>query len=256
MEGRVPNMRRLYRFLQSIWVYLVAVLLQGIVPNLLTDWIRAHLTLYFIGATALVLILLGWVVRRMRRFRGIRVTTAPVQPRRGLIVLVSAGPPPTAAEEAIRAHLERLEYCWLIVGPGEGEGSPRENAERIIREYSQHNGRQIHFEQRYLENPNDLEAVYYLVQSIYTEARAYKLSEADLIADYTGGTKSMTAGMVLACATREDRDMQYMKPRALTSDGRADPSQGADPVLVDLKFLHPWSPPSPREAEGGTPHGG
>jgi hypothetical protein len=153
MEGKVLNMRWLYRFLQSIWVYLVAVLLQGIVPNLLTDWIRAHLRLYFIGATALVLILLGWVVRRMRRFRGIRVTTASVQPRRGLIVLVSVGPPPTAAEEAIRAHLERLEYCWLIVGPGKGEGSPRENAERIIREYSRYKGRQIHFKQEELNNP-------------------------------------------------------------------------------------------------------
>jgi hypothetical protein len=87
MEGRVPNMRRLYGFLQSIWVYLVAVLLQGIVPNLLTDWIRAHLRLYFIGATALVLILLGWAVRRMRRFRGIRVTTASESYPRAAIVL-------------------------------------------------------------------------------------------------------------------------------------------------------------------------
>jgi len=245
-------MRRLYLSLQSD--YLITLLL-----NLLSGLILVWLGLYSVVAAALVLILifLQWLAgRRMRRFRRIRVTTASVQPRRGLIVLVSVGPPPTAAEEAIRAHLERLEYCWLIVGPGEGEGSPQENAKRIIREYSQYKGRQIHFKQEELNNPDNPEAVYYLVQRIYTEARDYGLSEADLIADYTGGTKSMTAGMVLACATREDRDMQYMKPRALTSDGRADPSQGADPVLVDLKFLHPWSPPSPREAGGGTPHGG
>jgi len=245
-------MRRLYLSLQ--FDYLITLLL-----NLLSGLILVWLGLYSVVAAALVLILifLQWLAgRRMRRFRRIRVTTASVQPRRGLIVLVSVGPPPTAAEEAIRAHLERLEYCWLIVGPGEGEGSPQENAKRIIREYSQYKGRQIHFKQEELNNPDNPEAVYYLVQRIYTEARDYGLSEADLIADYTGGTKSMTAGMVLACATREDRDMQYMKPRALTSDGRADPSQGADPVLVDLKFLHPWSPPSPREAGGGTPHGG
>jgi hypothetical protein len=252
MEGRVPNMRRLYLSLQSD--YLITLLL-----NLLSGLILVWLGLYSVVAAALVLILifLQWLAgRRMSRFRRIQVTTASVQPRRGLIVLVSVGPPPTAAEEAIRAHLERLEYCWLIVGPGKGEGSPQENAKRIIREYSQYKGRQIHFKQEELNNPDDPEAVYYLVQRIYTEARDYGLSEADLIADYTGGTKSMTAGMVLACATRENRDMQYMKPRALTSDGRADRSQGADPVLVDLKFLHPWSPPSPREAGGGTPHGG
>ena len=234
-------MGRLAAYVKSIWaVVVVNILFYGVVPNLFSDFVRTRLNLYSVVGTALVLLSLWVAMRHMMRFRGMRVAVgaAPVQPRRGLIVLVSAGPPTIPAEEAIKVHLPRLERCWLIVGPGEGPGSPKENARRIIATYGRLGGREVHFETRDLQDPDNPAEVYYLVQSIYTESRAYGLREADLIADYTGGTKSMTAGMILACATREDRDVQYMRARQLTPQGTADRTKGADPVLVDLQFYH------------------
>jgi hypothetical protein len=234
-------MNRLAAYVQSFWaVVVVNILLNGVVPNLFSDFVRTRLNLYSVVGTTVVLVVLWMAMRRMRSFRGIRVAVgaAPVRPRRGLVVLVSPGPPTIPAEEAIKVHLPSLERCWLIVGPGEGAGSPKENAERIVATYGGWNGRQIHFEIRNLQNPDNPAEVYYLVNSIYTESRAYGLRESDLIADYTGGTKSMTAGMVLACATREDRDVQYMRARRLTPQGTADRAGGADPVLVDLQFYH------------------
>ncbi|HEY5868208.1 MAG TPA: hypothetical protein VI542_22040, partial [Candidatus Tectomicrobia bacterium] len=62
------------------------------------------------------------------------------------------------------------------------------------------------------------------VHSCYEEARAFGLSERDIIANYTGGTKSMTAGMVLACSTSEERDTEYMKAIEMTPTGIATPT--------------------------------
>jgi hypothetical protein len=78
--------------------------------------------------------------------------------------------------------------------------------------------------------------VFELVQQIYKEAEALGIPRSEIIADYTGGTKSMTAGLILAC-TEQDRDLQYMKPRRYTTDGRADPAAGSDPISVDTNFF-------------------
>jgi hypothetical protein len=48
------------------------------------------------------------------------------------------------------------------------------------------------------------------VNRIYEQAQAQLgLAASDLIADYTGGTKSMTVGVVLAC-TDPERHLQYL----------------------------------------------
>jgi len=60
-------------------------------------------------------------------------------------------------------------------------------------------------------------------------------SETDVIADYTGGTKSMTAGTVLACAS-PDRRLQFMKPGKYREDGTADHQAGSNPYLVDIRY--------------------
>lgn len=66
--------------------------------------------------------------------------------------------------------------------------------------------------------------------------KALGLTEKDIVADYTRGTASMTAGMVLACSTSEDRDAQYMKAKEITPTGIAAPAAEATPILVDLRF--------------------
>jgi CRISPR-associated protein (Cas_Cas02710) len=74
------------------------------------------------------------------------------------------------------------------------------------------------------------------VEEIYAEAKdKFNLTEEGIIADYTGGTKSMTSGMVLAC-TSPNRALQFMKPQQYTEDGRADVQAGSVPVAVDIRF--------------------
>ena len=64
-----------------------------------------------------------------------------------------------------------------------------------------------------LNSAFDVQEAYLLVRRIYAEEAAkHGLDAAHIIADFTGGTKPMTAGMVLAC--REGRwPMQYMSGR-------------------------------------------
>ncbi len=57
---------------------------------------------------------------------------------------------------------------------------------------------------------NDPNHIRQLINSIYIQATEQTgLSPIDFIADYTGGTKSMTAGMVLACS-KPERKLQYL----------------------------------------------
>ena len=48
-------------------------------------------------------------------------------------------------------------------------------------------------------------------------------------------TKSMSAGMILACAL-PSRDLQVLKPKKLKSDGTADRQGGQYPLFIDVQF--------------------
>jgi hypothetical protein len=133
----------------------------------------------------------------------------------GLIVLVGPGrkggkPGELSHNAAIEYHLtseeaggESLRVCWLVATAGVTGSVPvaravreryRDQCELIIRE---------------LDNAFDVEGAYELVRRIYAdEATRHELSPVQIIADFTGGTKPMSAGMVLAC--RDRWPMQYM----------------------------------------------
>jgi hypothetical protein len=68
----------------------------------------------------------------------------------------------------------------------------------------------VHIAKEQQDDPNH---IYKLVNGIYDDAQnQLRVEPSDLIADYTGGTKSMTAGMVLACSVPE-RQLQYLASR-------------------------------------------
>lgn len=73
------------------------------------------------------------------------------------------------------------------------------------------------------------------VDQAFSEAAAVGLGPEDVIADYTGGTKTMTAGMILACA-RPDRKLEFMKPRHYRPDGTAAREEGSEPREVNIAF--------------------
>jgi hypothetical protein len=127
-----------------------------------------------------------------------------------------------------------LTHCWLLAGPGEGEKSSQSNAERLA-ETCKVKG--IVAEIWPLEDADNVEETYRAVKIIYEIAQnKYKLAKDDIIADYTGGTKSMTTGMVLA-ALEQDARLQYMKPNQYEMDGRADRAAGSRPRMVQVDFV-------------------
>ena len=134
----------------------------------------------------------------------------------GLIVLIGPGkkgadPRRLSHNPAIEYHLgceeaggEPLRVCWLIATAGEKGSVPV--AIEVQKRYEDRCELIIEM----LKDAFDLEEVYRLVQYIYMQKAAGKgLAPDQVIADYTGGTKPMSAGMVLACR-EECWPMQYM----------------------------------------------
>lgn len=235
-------MSTIKRIQYFLGVTLLNFVLFGIVPNLISDHFRQNLPIgvVFVAVMAVSYFILRLVINYFENRSRVELTLVQREnpsPRRGLIVLMSPGPRTTAAENAVKAHLSGLEHCWVIYGPDRPGQKPtsRENAELLAQKIKAiKNPVAFHF--KGLGDEDNPQEIYYLVRSVYEEAKAFNLSEGDVIADYTGGTKSMTAGMVLACSVSERRDAEYMKPVKTTPSGVAEPATEAVPVLVDLKF--------------------
>jgi len=235
-------MNTLDKLRYAIGFMIINFLGMGVLPNLISDYAKTYYVAAFSAVVLLVVfqLLLELVARRAtERARSglVMVQSEKFLPRRGLIVFSSPGSRTTAAENAIRAHLPKLEHCWIIAGPDRPWTKPhsRDNAKQIIEKY-QSLKPAIRFYPKEVDDEHDSEKMFHLIQSTYHEALSFGLRENDIIADYTGGTASMTAGMVLACSASEERDTQYMKPKDITPTGIAAPTAEATPMLVDLRF--------------------
>lgn len=252
---------RLYRrFAQVVgsptpWVFILGVLAVNFIGEGLSMVIAASVDgtgwasgawVTAAGFLMLVLVLLTFdlpkILKGVLRRNPPNVTHRPnILPRCGLIALVSTGQNLTAAEEAANYHLsatgDTLKYCWLLAGPGNGETSSWQNAQRIQADL-QNKGVTTAVWQ--LKDADDVAEVFQIASQIYQEAQLrYNLNSEDLIADFTGGTKSMTAGLALACAA-QNWDMQFMKPMKTDENGRAIPGSSV-PCMVDVNFpgAHP-----------------
>lgn len=133
-----------------------------------------------------------------------------VAPRRGLIWMVSHNV--GHAVFAIHHHYgarppHTLERCWLLISEGNDELEARR---RDLCEQLQDLGIDLKPETVYMPRP-DIECAYRTVERIYREKLpAAGLSPSDVIADVTGGTKAMTAGMTLACVFL-GLDLEYVE---------------------------------------------
>lgn len=150
-----------------------------------------------------------------------------VQTQPGLILFMSLNKN-SAARVAIEHHWEKgmgdLQHCWLICAGDE----PLRVAEELVMELVEmgiprrifHYGIDYEFSdgrggimnltptKDQAEDPNFSRLV---VDCLYEEgAERFGLMEADIVVDYTSGTKSMSAGMILACAS-PSRRLQYVQ---------------------------------------------
>jgi hypothetical protein len=155
----------------------------------------------------------------------ITANVAPLQKTYpGLIVLMSPYPENSPAETAIRYHMKTscLKYCWIICTNKSSEPArqmvdrlKQEGAELVRFYYGSDPIEDVELRTRTLtllvpddlmDDPNHIRK---LMEGIYADAERNGLSEADVIADYTGATKGMTAGILLAC-TKPERSLQYI----------------------------------------------
>jgi hypothetical protein len=204
---------------------ITALMGAGVVGNLLAGVITVvwGSTLWQLAIWILsILALLYAVYLFWRRSRPQMLLPENQQPgkHRGLILLVGTGRPgedpmSQSAGDAITYHLSDgyeagLEVCWLVASSGEKGSFP---VAQRIQEVCQ--GKGVTAPIYTIADPFSVQETHDLVQRIYAEAVPQAgLSEDDVIADFTGGVKPMSAGMVLACGER--RAMQYMYGRKKT----------------------------------------
>jgi hypothetical protein len=206
----------------SSWTGVIALLSLGVIGNLVTGLIGllsgtsvVQLALWVLS----ILALLGGIYWIWRRPEPLVLVPQALQPprRRGLIVLVGTGRPGEdpmrqSAWSAIEYHFSQsrevgLERCWLIATAGEKGSLPiAQELEKLC------SAKNIVPIIRTVADPFSVQESYELVQRIYEqEVPENGLLESDVIADFTGGVKPMSAGMILACGDR--RMMQYMYGR-------------------------------------------
>lgn len=138
--------------------------------------------------------------------------------RKGLIVMMTKAP---TARKAVEYHLPVLKHLWLITTP------EMRDAANELRKFAEDHGVEGHALE--LDQEYDANRCYYLVRGVYEQgAAAVELLPTDVIADMTGGTKPMTAGMVLAC-----NDMHAALEHVPTKfTGAGQPSLPLDPIEV------------------------
>lgn len=138
----------------------------------------------------------------------------------GLVLLVGTGRPgedpmSQSAGQAIRHHLSDgsspgLQYCWLIASGGEKGSLP---VAYQLQKFCRQNKVEVDiYTIHSLFSKQGVQETYDLVRKIYEEeVPKVGLTPKQVICDFTGGVKTMTAGMVLACGDRYP--MQYMQGR-------------------------------------------
>ena len=152
-----------------------------------------------------------------------RLTT----PYPGLIVAMSPREN-SPAEAVIRFHWNggqesHLKYCWIICTdkslPYAKQMMQRFTEEGMTQSVQFHFGSYappniydltepitLLVPNNKIDDPNHIQM---LVNSIYVDAALKDLDSSEVIADYTGATKGMTAGILLAC-TEPDHPLQYI----------------------------------------------
>jgi hypothetical protein len=147
----------------------------------------------------------------------------------GLILLADAAG--ENARDAIEYCLPTLKYCWIIAAH-----DSLESAQALAEQYQDQVSNIYYGELSYLVDPDQLQATYDVVVRIFDlEAVIAGLQPHEIVADISGGTKAMTAGLTLACLAR-DRDMQFMKrPRDVS--GHEKLGADAEPIRIDTTFI-------------------
>lgn len=210
-------------------LFLLGAALLAVIGNVITDLVKSYLGdtqwhLWLILGVAVALLAtvvylalaIGFLRARLFTKREYAVIDIPHPARRkGLIAFVSLTQR-AHLEKAIAYHREALERVWLIATK-----DVEAAAYELKRGYETP---QLSVDVISLDNQWDLLRCKEVVERVYRE-RLGALTEEDVIADFTGGTKPMTVGMIFACMTPA-RKLEYV-PAIYDGGGAKEP---LDPI--------------------------
>ena len=162
-------------------------------------------------------------------------SSAKVRPAQGLVLLVSKGPAGlSGCICAVDYHKSMLTHVWLVHSADEGSVENAGKIEEHCRGLGLAAGA-VKVNRRVIENVFSIEMAKAHIDFVRQEAHGYGIRDRDLICDFTGMNKPVSAGVVLACVRPEHR-LQYMEPLGFLEGGAPDPAAGSVPVEVDVRY--------------------
>jgi len=208
----------------ATWIFNIVI---NLFSTLLETWIPITIsTVLLIASLALVFYLFGQIAHPKTKWVLVTEENQP-DSYQGMIILVGPGrrgadPLETAVKPAIEYHLthaankQPLSHVWLIASQ---PAIPVANAIRTMFQDK------LDIEIIQVDDAFSVQPVYQIIKDIYEhKLEAFGLQPSQVISDFTGGTKLMSAGMVLACQNRYP--MQYMS-------GKEDAE--STPIMVRFK---------------------
>lgn len=195
----------------------VSAVLIALTVNVLTETLTALGGPKLGWAAVLILFLTAFGVvyfyDRVQRRKEARIQPVDIDPPPPMPGLIFLGFRKETLEAALEHHQGTLKHCWLLTTP-----EVQENASHFV---SQHPQYRFHLEA--VSNAYSTEECYQVVRRIYqTCEQEARIPPGQVISDITGGTKPMTAGMVMACleggypmehiAARYGKDLHVVGP--------------------------------------------
>jgi len=223
LETRVPALFLIGSLALAILGNAVYELLTGVfgaTPQFLIALI-AGATLIF----AFVVVGFQRALRALRRQSATKVDPdRQAPPHAGLILPISANP--QAADAEILAWHQQgatLRHCWLLASPSVASSERFRDLKQALLE------RNVNPHVVLLDDVLRADQVYLKVREAINEAAPVR-DAWPLIADITGGTKVMTAGMLLACLDAGVPVQYWVAPR----DRRGDPFSSPDSCAMQV----------------------
>lgn len=219
---------------RSIIRYVVGTAALTVVVQTIYDAVKGGYGLqgaiFLVIFLAIVALLLLWVDYIRRRPGEVKASFQPSQPRQGVILLVSKGENgKQLAWKILQQHASALKQVWLL-----STQDSFANAQELELQVPQRfRGVAVHPVEQFIVDEDDPKSTWETVQRVYLES---SLPASEMIADITGGTKSMTAGMSIACIPT-DRDMQYLYTPNRLEDGRLPPDAESIAMRISTEWL-------------------
>ncbi|NJM67718.1 MAG: hypothetical protein HC851_19640 [Acaryochloris sp. RU_4_1] len=228
--------------ISAIWFNYLGLLFEELLRNLLhlnpqpKQWLDYLPQIIVLVVPFIFVIFLGLVLKHSHFSNPAVIwgnTLQKPKGKRGLILLVSNV---ESALYAIQYHLienNTLETVWLLpsnnIATDTFGSSTEPKAQEIVtkaKEMAETHSRELNIEiHPHGVSPADSQDTFDAVNRIF---RFSNYDTQDLIADFTGGTKPMSVGMIMACL-KSDRELEYVSFNPIQK-------QSYGPYIVDYQY--------------------